>query len=91
MLMPLTTAGLDNASASIRPWDTGAEPSLGISHIWYTLPAGGGGTSFIFTTIASFDGETVTVAVPPPVTLTVACRTSPACSTWFSGSFWFAT
>ena len=30
---PLTTAGLDSASASIKPWDTGAEPSLGISHI----------------------------------------------------------
>lgn len=32
--IPLTTAGFESASASMRPCDTGAEPSLGISHIW---------------------------------------------------------
>jgi hypothetical protein len=32
--IPLTTAGFDSAAASMRPCDTGAEPSFGISHIW---------------------------------------------------------
>src|SRR5450830_496902 len=88
--MPVTTAGLERAAASIRPLETGAEPSLGISHIWYTFPAGGAGTSFILTTTASLDEDSVRDAVPPPITSMVSFFTSPACITWLRGSFWLA-
>ena len=67
-------------SALIVPADRGA-PDSGTNHIWYTCPAGGGGTSVIDTTTAFSSSDALSVIVPPATSAMTVC-TSGLAMTW---------